>query len=646
MRIPGEELRQHIYEHRKVYIVLLALSFILIFAFGYVYGCVSNDKILTTKEFTAEFPVFLIVCSVLPTIVFGVLSFFMFSTISEEQMRLRNLQKERLSILPRFSPGRYEMLYGRQSIYHAIMGSIERAYQSVANDKMGDEEHSMIARLLLCSPALDYPERVEKKEGKYQHWGDKFSEKLLRLAINQKTHTDITFLSDSAGAGFHPLDDFIQVLSSYCESRSVLPFESIYKGISKSTSRIIQHLKTEAETAHRHVTIRQHVQNIPFQIILFSSRSCHEVVVSFAGHEILEDAQSKEPIGFFSSDRYVVEQFEKVYNEYVAERRRRPFTPLHTKKVIKRHGQEKTEYRLNDYLGYKCNVWIYPNVFSPLYGNSTKFTSWVITKILEGERKVLDIGTGTGALALLAEQVLKQKAGENQIRVVAIECAGHVYENLRKNIEENRSAVVPVLGVVAAKTSARLVEAWKLITKDEIKDEKGRVRTNLCDAELHVLEDGEEIEDGVICGLDANGKMTRSDVDDEKFDIVIADIPFVDALPSAKEERAFLDMGHRLHKTLFLGITKHNKWLEEKGMLITSLSSLGGWNDGIGFERLVDKCELRVMQKHCFYESEYMWIVYVLMRKADMSNVDAEAYWRSRLHLVKGDGKQGVRVSG
>ncbi len=574
--------------------------------------------------------------------------------VEKKQARLRAMQKERFSLLPRFSPEGHEVLLGRQSIYRAIMASLERAKQALAEDKDQKGVVRLVAKFLLCSPALDYPERVENLADGYQVWGEEFGNEINELISKDNANIDFTFLPENSGAGYHPLDDFLQVLASYCESRrsgvSTVHFDTIYRQILQATRNAITRLETQERTSTR-VKIRRYVHNIPFQIILFRTEAAKEAVVSFAGHELLEDVASREPIGFFTSDPYVVQQLEKVYDEYTAEKRRRPFTPLHTHDVLQRQ-KDQSNHVLDNYLKLDLKIFVSPGSFSPFYGNSSKFTSWVLTKVLDTQTSVLDIGAGTGVQALVAERVLAGpvEGGGNNRRIVAVECSPGAYTNLEKNIQENSSKILPIRGVMVARTDKRNypISAWKMIAKEEKEQlknqlEKDKQARNGVGDFIDLAND-EEIINGEIHCAKEDGESTgeKSPIDAERFDVVVADLPFCDALPHSLEERAFLDMGHREHKTLFCAI-RNGKWLKDEGIVITSLSSLGGSNDVIAFERLIDDHDLLVLQKFYFYEARYMWIVYALKRKTNLStyfeiqsNGLSDKYWQERLHVHMG----------
>jgi hypothetical protein len=614
------------FDSHKIWITLIAVFTVPCIFIVWILFQDKGLSIASGKEFSERFWLLFFTYP----IVIGLIPYLVqVSGTDREQLLLRQRSKERIRILRRFSPYPCEALCGKSSIYNAIMSSLNRALRAVEKGEM------LKARLLFCSPALDYPERVENRN--YNEWGKEFADLLDRLIGNApRAKIDITYLPKESGAGNHSLDDFLQALASYCESRrgNHKSFDEIYEGISESTKKIAEEINVKA--SNKKINLREDVHNIPFQIVLFESESCKEVTVTFAGHEILEDVKSGEPAGFFSSDPFVVEIFMQVYDEYVTTRRRRPFTPKHTVDVIKNQGDEKQEYSLENYLELGINVSVHPSVFSPLYGNSSKFTSWVLEKVLDKETSVLDIGSGTGVQALVAERVLRNNhaATQRKIHAVAIEAVQTAYLNLCENIDANKSSIQAERAALTAVThnavtnESRRILAYQLLTKDEKEQLRG-----IDYKDLHVLEPQETITGALIVEVGVNNRLIENGVsrfDNEKFEVIIADLPFVDARPSRNEERAFLDMAHREHETLFREIQK-GRWLRSHGKIITSLSSLGGTNDVISFERLTAKFGLKVIQKFYFHEGDYMWIVYVLMRKDDVT----DSYWLDCLHVEK-----------
>lgn len=112
-----------------------------------------------------------------------------------------------------------------------------------------------------------------------------------------------------------------------------------------------------------------------------------------------------------------------------------------------------------------------------------------------------------------------------------------------------------------------------------------------------------------------------------EFDLIIGDLPFVSARADDEEERAFFDMRHKEHETLFKAV-RGNRWLAPRGCLVTAFSTLGGPNDVRAFEGLIRQAELTPVLRTTLYESGYGWMVYVLMRAEEVSPDD---YWWGRL---------------
>lgn len=560
-----------------------------------------------------------------------------FAISSDRSEQLRKQEKQRIKILTRFLPPNLvknvEVILDQSSIYKSFVEMLKYASSLNVNR---DESEVPKVRLLLCSPALDYPGRGKvnllnpvKDWTSEDYWGKEFSKKLHSLAeknAEELVDLEVTYLEDRSGAGLHPLDDFLQVLASYCEMKPghSNQFDAIYSHIQAATELITNQIEKKLNPLGK---IRR-ISNIPFQIALVLSEQHSEVIVSFAGHEILEDLTLGEPAGFFSTDRHVVKTFLNIYNEYVGKHRRKPFIPRHTKSVIEKQSQELTTYELPNFMGLGLNLAVHPQVFSPYYGNSTKFTCWILTKILSNQKTVLDIGSGTGVLALVA---YKSLTGTGTPNIVAVEAAPAAFENLVENVRNNVDGIQCIRAALAVKTNKEHTPrlAWKLLTKEESQQIPSEV---LLTGDTY--SDGDSIIDGLICEVDKTGELIKGCSElykSEKFDVVIADLPFVDACSSDQKDRAFLDIGHREHETLFAGV-KNGKWLKKDGLLITALSSLGGIADVHLFEQLVARYGLAVQQKHEFQEADYMWIVYILVHKEVL---DKQDYWLHEFGIKK-----------
>jgi hypothetical protein len=531
------------------------------------------------------------------------------TSLEYEDERLRRQQKERMKLLTEFTPrDGLARLLGVDSIYRCIVDVLERFCQAV---EQGPATARSEVRMLLCSPALDYPGRAP-----YDEWGTEFLTTLDDLATKRGVKVDMTLLPAEPLSGFHYSDDFIAILADYCAKHEA----------ERTTPRTVAPL--DAETIFGHIKARdtdirgslggvgrlQHVQmremaNIPFQIVLTMAGARQEVVVSFAGREILED-RNTEPKGFHSSDPHVVKTFAEIYEDYVTPKRRLPLAPRHTRNVIQAHRLDSGLYTLGNYLDLGFDLKVCDGSFSPLFGNSSKFTSWVLSKVMTGAESVLDIGSGTGVQALVARAV--QKKGNGSPTVVAVEPIGDAFENLLVNCPAGS-------GVTA-------YQYWLVV-----EDENGQLKLS-----SEVKDEG-TIERACLAQLD--GKAYTKVTLDQEFDLVVADLPFCDAKPEDEPDRAFFDLGHREHRALFKALTGAGpngiRW-KQGGRLVTSFSTLGGPEDVARFEKLIADNHLAVLQRHCFNEADFMWMVYVLTRRSDFDSTAAAAdYWREELQVKK-----------
>ena len=75
-------------------------------------------------------------------------------------------------------------------------------------------------------------------------------------------------------------------------------------------------------------------------------------------------------------------------------------------------------------------------------------------------------------------------------------------------------------------------------------------------------------------------------------------------------------------------VADQTELLAEDGLLVTAFSSLGGPEDIAGFERHITDNSLQVIQRVEFYESGYMWMVYVLMRKESYEACGDRLWWK------------------
>ncbi len=536
----------------------------------------------------------------------------------DEHERVIRGQKDRIKLLNAFGPqpSRTEFwpIRGSRSIYTSVLDMVDRAHLSADSHK--DERYTV--QLLLCSPTLDY---THESRSDYASWGDEFDGKLNGLMGNENVRIEITCLSDESIQGHQPLHDFLSVLAAYCHdvSRSPLTHRQILTKIREAALNRLTNLQAAA-TDRGHITIKK-MLNIPFQIFLVTSKHYSEVIVSFAGREILEDANPPEPRGFLSCDPDVVEAFAQVYADYTTDHRRRPTVPPHTEDMIADQSRARTPYRVHDFLNLGFDIVVQPNVFSPAFGNSSKFTAWVISKILTPDDKsVLDIGSGTGVLALTAWHTLTRphpRKGRSDLKVVAVEGMTDAFGNLRRNC--GTTGVIPLNCCLVACTSSGLqLLADRASVTDPI------VGANIVDSTA--LDEEGHAHPGATSAFNDN-------FGNHGFDLVIADLPYVDAEPKCDLDRAYFDTAHREHQALFTGIAG-GKWLRPGGRLVTSFSTLGGPEDVARFERMIaDRApgapRLKVTQKFSFCESGYVWMVYVIMKE---NAFDQTRYWWEALH--------------
>lgn len=476
------------------------------------------------------------------------------SAIKIEEEALRKNQKERIQILNEFDKvTTISWLSGKRSVYESIIDVLDRAIKIKKH-----KPPRSIVQVLLCSPSFDYNDKNrhknEKGEKCYKYWGEELKSKIKELTgKSEYIDLTITYLPDFPIFGYYPIKDFIAVLANYCNTSNkgdTKQFEKIYTEINNATSDFITYLKS-CKTITPTLEIK-HKFNIPFQIVLVHDTEVKDVVVAFAGREILESGKEIGPKGFRSSDPFVVETFANVYKNYVDLYTRRSFPPIHTleieKKLKERTGTILIKEYLKDILPQSLDLIVHKNVFCPTIGNSSKFTSLVLVKNAHElkDKEVLDVGSGTGVQAIVAA-ICGAK------NVVATESD----ENARKNIQVNINR----------------------INCNKIQISNGDMFSNI----------------PLSC----------------KFDIIIGDVPFVNSITdqSSAIQRCLYDNDHNLHKIL---LTESKKYLKEKGKLYTSFSTLGGPEDLEFFEMLINDTGWKVLCKHTFYENSYGWIIYEL----------------------------------
>jgi len=524
----------------------------------------------------------------------------------EDALHLRASQKQRIRILDNFQPSHWMIeFFDNRSIYDAVLSMLQRLDKAEHGLKT---PHYNVC-MLLCSPALDYWDNEKSRSpltGEPQ-WGLEFRNLVKKLASHDDISFDVCHLPVEPCSGVNALKDFISALATYI-IQSEDQFKTDNAAISHaefqkmlvslwSRSELVANdfasLSTNPDTKDR-FRLKTHIINIPFQVFLVDSKDVMEVVVSFAGREVLERRQQRGVKGFFSSDPYVVKTFREVFQTYVDSPGRMPYIPKHTSDISVQHEKMKAHIIPSYYYNLFGPLHVLPESFSPVIGNSTKFTVWLLDKLLTtgmpgcflGNRmnKILDVGSGTGVLALATSAILRDRCSHNDFTIIAIESCSHSQEVLRMNtLRDSKIEVKP----------------WFLRKKDEttnasFKDEN--------DQEIPIQ--------GNFAG----------------FDLVIADLPFVHAIPRGESDQRFLDCDHELHQALFQ-LSTQTELLARDGLLITAFSSLGGPEDIAEFERHVSDNRLQVIQRVDFHESSYMWMVYALMKKTDYDKHNENLWW-------------------
>ena len=564
------------------------------------------------KRFLDDTGPFLGGMSVITTIVFYFASHV--NKKWEDSIRLLKTQKERIRLLNNFEPTQQMIeFFDNRSIYNAIISMLDRL------SKEPDEGDSKQLCMLLCSPALDYwqnPKSMSPANISEFKWGLEFRDRVKQLVAKGKgsIRFHVCHLPLSSLSGVNVMKDFIAALSTYIvqsddQFKSDDKFESddnfqkVFDSLWERAEMIAKDFEswaTDKDSKHR-FKVETHTINIPFQIVLVNSNDFTEVVVSFAGRDVLEREQKYGVKGFFSSDPYVVKTFHEVFKTYVESRGRIPYIPPHTRQVAVQHERTGCHLIPSFYYGLVKQLNVAAETFSPTIGNSSKFTVWLLHKLLTtgnpGEpthwrnkiQKILDVGAGTGVLSLAAASVLRDRCKRTNYKIVAIDSCPHAYKLLLANCSSDKNIEVrPWTLCSTADKHGEIVRSW--------------------------FENDNRVEEEI-----------KGDF--KSFDLIVGDLPFVHAQERTKSDLRFLDLDHRLHQAL-MWVGAHTQLLAQNGLLVTAFSSLGGPEDIAEFERHINNNSLQVIQRVEFYESGYMWMVYVLMKNKDYEAFKDRLWWK------------------
>lgn len=525
--------------------------------------------------------------------------------------------KDKINILKKF---------GSSIQYHYLdEGSIYGTMIDVLNRLKNEPDANVNSKELyvfLCSPVLDTPERIN---GNYSKWGDEFSSILADMTTQEsgllKNNVNVCFLANDSTLGFKPLQDFVEVLANYCAASDLKKAKTPrQKAHVKPAKDINQVIYTKTERIYK--KILEHKDNccltllddIPFQMVITKTDKFAEVVVSFAGKNIIEKEEYIEPKGFHSIDPDVVGAFIDIFKAYTNKHSRIPFKPQHTEEII---NQTMKPHKIKEYHSKTLtNILSVPieipsNTFSPYYANSSKFTTDTLLHILRKDDKVIEIGSGSGIQVLAALQKLKDLKTENPI-VWAIE--PYAIDLLKKN---------------CLKTPEIKIKHWILRVKKVTNFDN---QATLCNRDNCSIKNKQC---NNTCKIFDN-EIVESDFENNRFNIVLGDLPFVSACVNndSDKELAYYDLHHDSHQAL-LRLFKNATWTTPGAILITAFSTLGGYEDTKNFAQMIQKEGLVIVQYFCYLEKDYHWITYCLMKKEDYdtANQDGKDYWKDRFGI-------------
>jgi len=554
---------------------------------------------------------------------------------------LFNRNQERIKILRRFS--QRSILTDSSSIYNAIISLLNRCEDA----KMKASKQGEIKiKMLLCSPLIDYEGRVGNDN--YSMWGQEFVDSIHSLvnSSNKAVDLELFHLPNQEISGINPLRNFTEVLANfYSQNTKCETSHQVYEKIWERTQSHLKRLETLDSDPNQLVKVnRVNLFDVPFQIIIAQTPLLREVIVFFAGRRNIEidtdnyenSYHNHEPYGFQSVDDDVVEAFEKIFNNYVQESNRKSIKPEHTVNIINSIENEKSEeikilsylYNDKDESVYKLfdspiiNINIKKGMFSPCVANSSKFLSRVIQSTISKSDIVLDIGAGSGIQSIVSYNSLV-KLGNTTPIVYAIEMVKEVYELFMKNVEDNglKDKIIGFESELICQYSNKLKSENNLFylnpNNPDVKEKFDYINNKYIS----------EIVNGEI-GTLTNEQFSPANFDGTKFTFILADLPFVNYTPKSDLDKSFFDYRHNTHKTLFQ-FFKKSVLVDKEAKLLTTFSSLGGYDDLLSFEQMINECGLSIIKKISYIEEGFEWLTYVIIKKEKFVG----SYWWDELNV-------------